>query len=205
MGLAGARSPAESEPESLQPLTHSSEHPRTRCSHRARLIVRQMVCGWGGETEYLMISVQPGLSPTGQRRFPIGYRLEFLREWDAAARERGARARLLRENDLSQATVRRWIGARDRGELEESMMKASKRNGTSASVDRAELARLRVENEQLRRQVVQAEAAQDILGKAFELLQGINESSQNAQDPQIPPALMSATEYAAWLQRLKLS
>jgi len=151
-----------------------------------------------------MISIEPGLSRAGQRSFPIGYRLEFLREWDAC-HERGAKARLLRENDLTQATVRRWIRSRDRGELEESMTKASKRDGSSASAERAELARLRVENERLRRQVVQAEAAQDVLGKAFELLQGINESSQTDQDPQIPLALMSATEYAAWLQRHKLS
>ena len=82
------------------------------------------------------------------------------------------------------------------------MTKASKPGKSSASVDRAELARLRVENERLRRQVVQAEAAQDILGKAFELLQGINESSDS--DPQIPPALMSAAEYADWLKRTKL-
>jgi transposase-like protein len=148
-----------------------------------------------------MISIEPGLTPTGLRQFPIGYRLEFLREWDAC-HERGAKARLLRENDLTRATVRPWIEARRLGGLEESMTKASKPGKSSASVDRAELARLRVENERLRRKVVQAEAAQDILGKAFELLQGINESSE--PDPQIPPALMSATEYADWLKRAKL-
>ena len=82
------------------------------------------------------------------------------------------------------------------------MTKAAKPDKSSASVDRAELARLRLENERLRRKVVQAEAAQDILGKAFELLQGITESSNN--DPQIPLALMSATEYAEWLKRRKL-
>ncbi len=151
-----------------------------------------------------MISIEPGLTPTGQRSFPIGYRLEFLRAWDAC-RERGAKTQLLRENGLAFGTVKRWIRARDSGELEESMTKASKPSRSSASVERAELARLRGENERLRRQVEQAEAAQDILGKAFELLQGINESSQNDPDPQIPPALMSAAEYAAWLKRNKLS
>lgn len=151
-----------------------------------------------------MISIEPGLTSTGRRSFPIGYRLEFLRAWDGC-HERGAKTRLLRENDLPYKTVERWIEARRRGELEESMTKASKRD-SSASVDRAELARLRVENERLRRQVVQAEAAQDILGKAFELLQGINESSDDPQIPpdQIPLALMSATEYADWLKRTKL-
>ncbi|BAK35101.1 hypothetical protein MLP_20870 [Microlunatus phosphovorus NM-1] len=150
-----------------------------------------------------MISIEPGTTATGRRTFPIAYRLEFLRQWDQC-RERGAKTRLLRENKLTSATVRRWIEARRRGEWEESMSRAAKpgRDAAAASVDRAELARLRVENEQLRRKVSQAEAAQEILGKAFELLQGINQSS--SPDPQIPPALMSATEYADWLKRLRL-
>ena len=67
---------------------------------------------------------------------------------------------------------------------------------------RAELARLRTENEALRKRVAQAEAAQEILGKAFELLEGITASSDDP--PQIPPALMSAAEYQQWLQRRKL-
>ena len=72
------------------------------------------------------------------------------------------------------------------------------------SRDRAELARLRRENEHLKAKVAQAETAQDILGKAFELLQGITKSSST--DPSaIPPALMSASEYAQWLEREKLS
>jgi len=148
-----------------------------------------------------MISIEPGLTPTGLRRFPIGFRLEFLREWDAC-RERGAKTRLLRENDLTRATVLRWVEARRRGELEESMTKASKRGKSSACLARPARAGLGVHTPRLRRQVVQAEAAQDILGKAFELLQGINESSDS--DPQIPLALMSAAEYADWLKRTKL-
>lgn len=149
-----------------------------------------------------MISIEPGMTPTGRRTFSIEYRLEFLRQWDGCL-ERGAKMRLLRENKLTLATVRRWIEARRRGELEEAMTRAAKSSRAVPSVDRAELARLRVENEQLRRKVAQSEAAQEILGKAFELLQGINQSSE--PDPQIPPALMSATEYADWLKRHKLS
>ena len=83
------------------------------------------------------------------------------------------------------------------------MVKASARASRSASVDRAELARLRAENQRLRDKMAQSEAAQEILGNAFELLQGINQSSE--PQSQIPPALMSATEYAEWLKRRKLS
>ena len=84
------------------------------------------------------------------------------------------------------------------------MTKAAKAGRKSqASIDRAELARLRVENEQLRQKVARSEAVQEILGKAYELLEGINESSE--PDPKIPLALMSADEYAEWLKRHNLS
>ncbi|KIQ07863.1 hypothetical protein RU01_21845, partial [Rhodococcus sp. MEB064] len=68
----------------------------------------------------------------------------------------------------------------------------------------AELARLRKENDALKKKVAQSEAVQEILGKAYELLEGITESSTETDD-QIPPALMSATEYARWLERNALS
>jgi len=71
------------------------------------------------------------------------------------------------------------------------------------SRDRAELVRLRLENEALKKKVAQSEAAQQILGKAFELLEGITTSSENTA--QIPPSLMSADEYAQWLKRHRLS
>ena len=165
--------------------------------------MRQVLVEGGGGSEFEVINIETGLTPAGRRSFPIAYRLEFLRQWDDCI-ERGAKIRLLRQNRLSRQTVERWIQARDRGELEESMVKAAKSSRSTASTDRAELARLRAENQRLRDKVTQSEAAQEILGKAFELLQGINQSSE-AEQPQIPPALMSATEYADWLKRRKLS
>lgn len=147
-----------------------------------------------------MISVEPGRTRSGGRSFPVAFRLEFLRAWDAACRERGGRTRLLREHNLAKGTVRRWLEARDRGDLEESMTNAGRRS--QVNIDRAELARLRAENQQLRDRVTRSEAVQEILGKAYELLEGINKSSD--PDPQIPPALMNADEYAEWLQRRKL-
>lgn len=148
----------------------------------------------------MIIDVEPGRSPSGLRRFSLEYKVAFLRAWDGCV-ERGARTRLLRENNLARATVEPWIAARDRGELEAAMVRSARKS--QASVDRAELARLRAENEALRRKVAQAEATQDILGKAYELLQGINTSSD--PEPQIPSALMSAAEYEQWLKRHRLS
>jgi hypothetical protein len=150
-----------------------------------------------------MIDVPMGRTPTGRKSIPLAFKIEFLRQWDECV-ERGAKVRLMREHNLVSGTVGRWLRARDRGELTASMVAASERQPRRVdSRDRAELARLRRENEALKKQVAQAEAAQEILGKAFGLLEGINESSTPPRE--IPPSLMSAQEYARWLERHKLS
>ena len=110
-----------------------------------------------------------GVTRTGRRSFPLAFRLDFLREWDTCV-ERGAKVRLLREHALASGTVERWLAARARGELTASMVATAERSShRMESRDRAELARLRLENEALKKKVAQSEAAQQILGKAFEL------------------------------------
>lgn len=144
-----------------------------------------------------------GLTQSGRRAFPVEYRLDFLRQWDAGV-ERGAKVRLLREHALTSSTVKRWLAARASGELTASMVTTAERSShRMENRDRAELARLRLENEALKKKVAQSEAAQQILGKAFELLEGITTSSENP--PEIPPTLMSADEYAKWLKQHRLS
>lgn len=85
------------------------------------------------------------------------------------------------------------------------MLKAAERSKARMnSQERAELGMLRKKVEQLEAKVAQAEAAQDILGKAFELLQGINKTS--IDDPSsVPTALMSADEYMRWLGHNNMS
>lgn len=151
----------------------------------------------------MSIDVEIGRTATGGRQFPIAFRVEFLRRWDECV-ERGSKTRLMREHGLVGSTVMRWLEARANGEFTESMVKAAEQPRRNVmSQDRAELARLRAENKALKSKVAQGEAAQEILGKAFELLEGINASS--TPEPMIPPALMSATEYAEWLKRHSLS
>lgn len=159
-----------------------------------------------GETDNMMIDVAIGRTPTGARSFPLGFRVEFLRQWDQCfTRGRGARTALLREHNLTTNTVKRWIHARDNGEWATSMVNAADTSKNAmTNRDRAELARLRRENEQLKKKVEQSEAVQEILGKAYELLEGMTTSSQDDTDD-IPVSLMSATEYADWLRRNRLS
>jgi transposase-like protein len=150
------------------------------------------------------ISEPVGQTTRGQRAFTVEFKLEFLQQWDQCL-EWGSKTRLMREYAVSSSTVVKWRRARDRGEFEASMLKASgEARWRVDNRDRAELKRLREENALLKAKVTQAEAAQEILGKAFELLEGITKSSTDP-NPRIPPALMSAEQYRVWLERTTLS
>ncbi|MCI1748042.1 MAG: hypothetical protein LKI24_08065 [Acidipropionibacterium sp.] len=149
------------------------------------------------------ISAPVGRTSSGRRAFTIAFRLEFLQAWDACT-ARGDKTRLLREHQLTRNTVLRWLQARDRGEFTTSMVATA--DGSRSRMDnkdRAELARLKAENTHLRDKVAQAEAAQEILGKAFGLLDQTLQSPDPA--PQIPPALMSLEQYRDWLDTYTLS
>ena len=142
----------------------------------------------------------------GRTCYTVAYKVEALQEWDRCV-ERGSKTRFLRERGLPHGTMIDWVRARDRGEFEASMLTAASKDGGRRmmnSRDRAELARLRAENERLKSKVAQAEAAQEVLGKAFELLEGITKGSTDS-DEQIPPALMSVEQYREWLNSKGLS
>ena len=169
----------------------------------AMMVVRHIVATNAG-SEHDMNELVIGKTSSGGRSFPLAFRIEYLRRWDECI-ERGAKTRLLREFALAPSTVERWLKARDGGELAASMVATAERSRARMdSRDRAELARLQAENETLKKKVAQSEAAQQILGKAFELLEGITASSNETETP-IPPAVMSADEYTTWLKRRRLS
>ncbi len=159
---------------------------------------------WG--IELRVIDIEIGRTPTGGRTFPVAFRIEFVQRWDDAI-ERGAKTRLLREHNLTGATVRRWLRSRERGEYEKELAPvAEERSRTRMeNFDRAEFNRLRKENRELKTKLAQSEAVQEILGKAYELLEGITTSSPNEDPTEIPVTLLSANEYALWLERNKLS
>ena len=148
-----------------------------------------------------------GRMPSGRRCYSNGFKVEFLRQWDELVGVRGGRARLCRENNVHITSAREWVEARDAGRFEDSAAVAAGGKGGGPmtknqrdAVDRAKMARVEAENVRLRAKVAQAEAAQEILGKAFGLLQAANESPTEITEP-IPPALMSLEQYRAWLER----
>lgn len=151
------------------------------------------------------IDVPIGRSAKGYRSFPVAFRIEFLQRWDLAV-QRGAKTRLMREYSLTRGTVREWLQARESGAFSDSMVAAAEKSRDRMdSRDRAELAKLRAKVAALEKKNNQSEAALEIMGKAFELLEGITESSTEDEGPQIPPALMSAEQYQVWLKRHGLS
>lgn len=141
---------------------------------------------------------------SGKRSYPLAFRIEFLALWDDCV-VHGEKARLLREHRLDRKTVQRWIDARDQGRFEEKAVEValSKQPRRTHSQDRAALERALRENERLKAKLREAELAQEIMGKAAELLKGIDLSSPDPQT-QIPPMLMSQEQYDAWLKRKRL-
>lgn len=151
-----------------------------------------------------MITTPIGTTVTGRRSFPVAFRIEFLAAWDECV-EHGDKARLLREHRLDKKTVQRWLDARTEGRFEDKAMQAAMSNEPrrTHSQDRAALERALRENERLKAKLRDAELAQEIMGKAAELLKGIDLSSPDPQT-QIPPVLMSQDQYGAWLKRKRL-
>lgn len=135
----------------------------------------------------------------------MAFRIEFLELWHQAY-ERGAKVRLLRQYNLDNQTVARWVNAERNGEITASAVAAAERAPTRvASRDRATIARQNVRIAELEKKVAQSEAVVEILGKAYELLEQITQSEETDTEALIPPALMSADEYARWLRSSKLS
>lgn len=151
-----------------------------------------------------MIKAQFRTTETGRRTYPLEYKIEFLAAWDECV-EHGEKARLLREHRLDRTTVRPWLDARAAGKFDESAMEAalSEEPRRTHSQDKASLARALRENERLKAKLREAELAQEIMGKAAELLKGIDLSSPDPQT-QIPPLLMSQNQFDAWLKRTRL-
>ena len=151
-----------------------------------------------------MIKAKPIMTETGRRTYPLAYKLEFMAAWDECVGH-GDKARLLRENGLDATTVHPWLKDRAVGKYNESLLGEALNSEPKRthSQDRAELARFVAVNERLKVKLREAELAQEIMGKASELMKGIDLSSP---DPltSIPPLVMSQDQFDAWLARKRL-
>jgi len=102
-----------------------------------------------------------------RRQFSAAYKLRILQE-AAGCRRDGESGALRRREGLYSSHLTTWRQQRDQGLL---VALAPRRRGrAAASTEQTELARLRTENEQLRRRLAAAEAVIDIQKKVSTLL-----------------------------------
>ena len=108
-----------------------------------------------------------------RRSWPATYKLEILAEIDAA--ERSEIGAIMRREGLYSSLISEWRKQRDRGALEG--LRDRKPGPAGKDPVKAELARLRDENERLREHVATCEELIGAQGKAFALLQTISAGS----------------------------
>jgi transposase len=113
-----------------------------------------------------------------RRAFSPEYKLAILAEYDAAT-ESGEKGAILRREGLYSSLVADWRRQHRQGLLNKAVGRADGgRGGPSLS----ELAKLRAENERLRRKLAQAEVITEVQGKVHALLEDISKSATPDDD-----------------------
>jgi len=118
----------------------------------------------------------PDPAPKPKRRtFTAEYKARIVAEYDAApAGEKGA---ILRRERLYSSHVIEWRAARDAGALAQLTDHRTSPARPRKHPAEAENAKLRRENERLRTEVDQKNAALEVLGKTHALLQSLSKSA----------------------------
>jgi transposase-like protein len=112
-----------------------------------------------------------------QRRFFSGdYKLAILAEYDRCS-EPGEKGALLRREGLYSSIITDWRRAHRQGELVVSEGRANA--GGRGAPSRNEVARLRAENERLRKKLAKAEAIIEVQGKVHALLEELSKSADS--------------------------
>ena len=108
-----------------------------------------------------------------RRVFSPEYKLAILAEYDACS-ESGAKGAILRREGLYSSLITDWRRQHRQGLLQANLGRSDGgRGGPSLS----ELARLRADNDRLRRKLAQAEVIIDVQGKVHALLEDISKSA----------------------------
>jgi transposase-like protein len=118
------------------------------------------------------VVVDPAARPV-RRSFTAEYRARVVAEYEAAPR--GSKAAVLRREGLYQSQIREWTIARDAVTRSASTPRRPHRATAARGAD--DVARLRVENERLTRELAQSQAVVEIMGKLQGLLETISEST----------------------------
>lgn len=111
----------------------------------------------------------------------------------------GSKAAFCRRVSIGTWTMRDWVRKRAAGEITDPALTPQPPQVSRARMnqsERAELERLRAENQRLERELHQAQTAAEILGKAAAFLEGL---AKNAQEPVSPPPIPSQPGTPWWL------
>ena len=118
----------------------------------------------------------PEVVPKAKRRqFSAQYKRRILQEYEAC-QEPGEKGSLLRREGLYSSYITTWRRQRERGELDGL---TPKKRGPKVDTQAAEIARLKRENDRLRKRLEQAELIIDVQKKVSQML-GI---SQEMDEP----------------------
>ena len=108
-----------------------------------------------------------------RRVFGAEYKLAILAEYDAAT-ESGEKGAILRREGLYSALITDWRRQHRQGLLTAHV---GRQDGGRGGPSLSEVAKLRAENERLRRKLAQAEVIIDVQGKVHALLEEISKSA----------------------------
>lgn len=109
----------------------------------------------------------PEVAPKAQRRrFSAEYKRRILQEYEACTKP-GQRGALLRREGLYSSYITTWRRQRDRDELEGL---GPQKRGPKGDPQAAEMARLKRENERLRKRLEQAELIIEVQKKVSQIL-----------------------------------
>jgi len=121
----------------------------------------------------------PEVVPKAERRqFSAEYKRRILQEYEAC-RELGEKGALLRLEGLYSSHIHTWRQQRARGELDGL---GPRKRGPKVDMRAAEIARLKRENEQLRKRLEQAELIIEVQKKVSQLL-GIPAAETELEEP----------------------
>jgi transposase len=109
--------------------------------------------------------VLPEVVPGRKRVFPFDTRCEIVRHYDSLPKD-GSKGAYLRRNGLFKSSVNQW-----RVDMENGAESVAKRGRKAIDPSVRETARLRAENERLKRELEKANAVIDVQKKVSALLE----------------------------------
>ena len=124
----------------------------------------------------------PGAGRATRRAFTADYKLAVLADYDRCT-EAGERGALLRREGLYSSLLTDWRRQHREGSL---VVTPGRSEDGRGGPSRTEVARLRAENDRLKKKLAKAEAIIEVQGKVHALLEELSKSADS--DPSSPPS-----------------